>query len=129
MDTDKDKRKPQGRLRDRSQSKTTPTATNSEAREKQLISLAMDVAEKQMRDGTATSQVITHFLKLGSETEKLQRDKLRNEVELLKAKVVQIESQARMEELYAQAITAMNKYTGQDVQLELGDGYDDPEDL
>lgn len=96
-------------------SKPTPKirpALSPEARENQLISAAIDLAEKQILDGTASSQVITHFLKLGSMREKLEREKLEEENKLLKAKTKQIESMKRIEELYADAITAMKNYSG-----------------
>ncbi len=83
-----------------------------EARENLMISLASDLAEKQLREGTASSQVITHYLKLGTAKEKLERDKLQHENELLKAKTKAIESAERMEELYSEAIEAMKRYGG-----------------
>ena len=87
-------------------------ALSPEARENQLISAAIDLAERQILDGTASSQVITHFLKLGSQREKLERERLEEENKLLKAKTKQIESMKRIEELYADAITAMKNYSG-----------------
>ena len=88
-------------------------ALSPEARENQLVSLAVDLAEQQLLDGTASSQVITHYLKLGSSREKLERERLAEENKLLKAKTEQIESQKRIEELYADAISAMKRYSGQ----------------
>lgn len=88
-------------------------AITPEARENQMIALAMDCAEQQLRDGTASSQVITHFLKLGSERERLERERLEEENKLLKAKTEQLQSQKRIEELYADAIKAMRTYGGQ----------------
>lgn len=87
-------------------------AISPETKEQQMISLAMDAAEKQLMDGTASSQVITHFLKLGTEKEKLEREKLRYETEMVKAKTAQLESQKRVEELYTDAIAAMRNYSG-----------------
>lgn len=89
-----------------------PPATTPEGRENQLISLAVDLAEKQLIEGTASSQVISHLLKLGSTREVLEQERLRHENELLKVKKDQIESAARMEELYADAIGAMRAYQG-----------------
>lgn len=89
-------------------------ALTPEARENQLISLAVDLAEQQLRDGTASSQVISHFLKLGSTKAALEKEKLEKENNLLKAKTESIESAKRVEELYADAINAMKKYNGQD---------------
>lgn len=88
-------------------------ALSVEAREGQLVSLAVDLAEQQLRDGTASSQVITHYLKLGSTREKLERERLIEENKLLKAKTEQLQSQKRVEELYADAIKAMKSYAGQ----------------
>lgn len=88
-------------------------ALSPEARENQLVSLAVDLAERQLLDGTASSQVITHYLKLGTAKEKLERERLEEENKLLKAKTEQIQSQKRIEELYADAISAMKRYSGQ----------------
>lgn len=89
-------------------------AASPEARENQLIALAVDLAEQQLRDGTASSQVITHYLKLGTYKEKLEREKLQHETELLKAKTEAIESAKRIDEMYAEALRAMKEYSGQD---------------
>ena len=92
-------------------SKRRPALT-PEAREKQIIADAMDLAEKQIREGTASSQVITHFLKLGSMREKLERERLMEENKLLKAKTQAIESERENKQLYEEAIRAMRKYSG-----------------
>lgn len=99
-------------------------ATTPEARENQLVASAVDLAEKQLIDGTASSQVITHYLKLGSSREKLEQERLRQENELLKVKREAIESAARVEELYITALQAMRSYSGQE-PLELDDEYED----
>ena len=91
-----------------------PPAMSLEARENELISLAVGLAEQQLREGTASAQVITHYLKLASTRESLEKEKIRRENELLRAKVDSIESEKRSEELYAQAIEAMRRYSGQD---------------
>lgn len=88
-------------------------ALTPEARENQLVSLAMDLAEQQLIDGTASSQTITHFLKLGSEKEKLELEKIKRENELLKAKVGAIESAKEISKLYEEAIIAMKTYSGE----------------
>ena len=75
-------------------------ATSPEARENQLIAAAVDLAEKQILEGTASSQVLTHYLKLATTREQLEKEKIRNENELLKAKVDAIKSTERMEQLY-----------------------------
>lgn len=87
-------------------------AISPEARENQMISYAVDLAEQQLLDGTASSQVITHYLKLGSSRERLERERLEEENKLLRAKTEQLQSQKRMEELYAEAIKAMQNYSG-----------------
>lgn len=84
-----------------------------EARENQMAALAMDLVEQRLRDGTASSQETTHFLKLVSSKAVLERDRLREENKLLKAKTDLIESQKRTEELYEAAIKAMRRYAGQ----------------
>ena len=94
--------------------KRRPPATTPEARENQLITLAVDLAEKQFRDGTATSQVITHFLKLGSTKEKIEKDILKEKKELLKAQTEAMHSAKRVEELYKDALDAMRRYSGND---------------
>lgn len=87
-------------------------ALTPEARENQLISLAVDVAEEQLRNRTASSQVITHYLKLGSTKERLEREKLERENELLRAKAEAMQSAQRVEELYTNALNAMRNYSG-----------------
>ena len=87
-------------------------ALSPEARENQLISLAVDLAEKQLQEGTASSQVITHFLKLGSSKAELEREKLAMENELIRAKTESIQSQKKMEEVYLNALNAMKRYSG-----------------
>ena len=77
-----------------------------------MIALAVDLAEKQLREGTASSQVITHFLKLGTQKEKLEREKLQLEKDLLVAKTEALQSQKHVEELYAEAIKSMRIYAG-----------------
>jgi hypothetical protein len=104
-------------------SKNSPPAFTPEARENQLIALATNLAEKQLREGTASSQVITHYLKLATTKEKLEKEKLEAENKLLKAKTESLESSKRIEELYAQAIKAMRTYSGSDTEEE-DDEYD-----
>lgn len=89
-------------------------AHSEEGRENQLVSLAIDLAEKQLIEGTASSQVITHYLKLGSSREKLEQERLRRENELLTAKVEQAASAKNVEELYSAALAAMRAYSGQE---------------
>lgn len=88
-------------------------ALNPESRENQLVSLAVDLAEQQLRDGTASSQVITHYLKLGSMRERLERERLEEENKLLRAKTKAIESAEEVKVLYEEALKAMRNYSGQ----------------
>jgi hypothetical protein len=87
-------------------------AFTPEVRESQLISLAVDLAEQQLIDGTASAQVITHFLKLGTANAKLEREKLERENKLLEAKTKAIESTEKIEALYSEAIRAIKEYGG-----------------
>lgn len=111
--------------------KTTNTSDNAkkirpaltpEARENQLIYLATDLAEQQLRDGTASSQVITHYLKLGTTKERIEKEILEKQKELITAKTEALQSARRVEELYANAIAAMRKYSGN------GDDTDESEE-
>lgn len=88
-------------------------ALTPEARESQLISAAYNLVEQRLRDGTASSQETTHFLKRGSEKERLEVEKLKEENKLLIAKTESLKSQKKIEELYEGAISAMRDYAGQ----------------
>ena len=104
-------------------------AITPEAREQQLASLAYDLVEQRLLDGTASSQETTHFLKITSYKSRLEKERLELENELIKAKTEQLQSQKRVEELYANAIKAMREYGGyggqsQDVDEEVDD-YDE----
>lgn len=90
----------------------------------QLSSHAYDLAEEQIRGGTASSQVITHFLKVGSTRERLEQQRIVHENEMLQVKRQAIESQARVEELYVQAISAMRSYAGTATEITDGDDED-----
>lgn len=87
-------------------------ALTPDAKESQMISLAMDAAEEQLRNGTASSQVITHFLKLATAKERLEKEILEKQKELISAKTESIKSAQKIEELYTNAISAMRKYSG-----------------
>ena len=87
-------------------------ALTPEARENQMISLAMDLAEQQLRDGTASSQLITEFVKRGSTKARLEKEILAEQKELMAAKTENLRSAQRIEELYADAIKAMRNYAG-----------------
>ena len=94
-------------------------ALTPEARENQLISLAVDLAEKQLREGTASSQVITHYLKLGSTKERIEKEILEKQKDLIDAKTQNLKSIEKQEQMYADALKAFRGYSGHD---------DEPED-
>ena len=94
-------------------SKKMRPALTPEARENQLISLAVDLAERQLMEGTASSQVITHFLKLGTTKAELEKEKLKQENKLLEAKTKQAETSEEIKSLYENAIKAFRNYNGQ----------------
>lgn len=101
-------------------------ALNPESREKQMIALAVDLAEKQLLEGTASSQVITHYLKLGTMKEQLEIKKIEQEIELNKAKTKALADAEEIKTLYSDALRAMRKYNGQGSEDEEDDdGYDD----
>lgn len=91
------------------------TAMTEEGRENQLIAYAYDLVEERLRNGTASSQETTHFLKLGSQKSKLELEKLRKENELLIAKTEALKSSKRSEELFAEAIKAFGEYSGKSI--------------
>ena len=117
-------RKPSGRrttATPKSRAHFPSEATTAEKRENELIALAVDLAEEQLRAGTASSQVITHFLKLATEKEKLEREKLEAEIEITRTKKKSIEASDRMEELLANAIdvfTSRYEWQGDDTGSE-----------
>lgn len=88
-----------------------PPAVTPEGRDAMLVAYAYDLVEKRLREGTASSQETTHFLKLGSQREKLELEKLRKENELLKAKTEAIASEQERAEMYRNAIEAMRRYS------------------
>lgn len=92
--------------------KTRPALT-PEARENQMIALAMDLAEQQLRDGTASSQLITEFVKRGSTKARLEKEIMAEQKELMEAKKQSLQSVQRIEELYVNALNAMRSYSGQ----------------
>lgn len=89
-----------------------PPATTPEGRDNQLISAAYDLAERQIVEGSATAQVITHFLKLGTAREKLEQERLKQENQLTAAKIENLASQGNTEQLYKEALAAMRSYSG-----------------
>jgi len=100
-------------------------AETPEAREQQLINLAMNAAEEKLRNGTASNSIIVHFLKLGTAKAELEKAKLQADVELAEAKTEGIKQQAKVEELYAKAIGAMKSYQGNTFEEEY---YDDDDE-
>lgn len=103
------------------ESKKMRPALSPEARENQMISLAVDLAERQLIEGTASSQVITHFLKLGTTRAELEKEKLKRENKVLEAKAKAIESSEEVKVLYENALKAMRNYAGYGEQ----DDYED----
>lgn len=101
-----------------------PPATTPEARENQLVNSAMELAEKQIREGTASAQVLSHFLKLGSTRERLEQERLKNENSLTLQKIDEIKSRENVEALYKDALKAMSTYQG-NTPAEEFDEYDD----
>lgn len=103
-----------------------PPATTPDVREQQLTAAAFDLAEKQIRDGSASAQVVTHFLKMGSTRERLEQQRMQHEIELLQVRAEAMESAKKVEELYGLALNAMRTYAGgSPMEIEAGDGYDD----
>lgn len=96
----------------------TRPALTPEARENELIALAVDVAEEQLRNRTASSQVIVHYLKLGSSKERLEKEMLEKQKELLVAKAESLEAARKAEEDYAKVLDALRRYGGQDDDTE-----------
>lgn len=87
-------------------------ALTPEAREQQLISLAVDLVEKRLIEGTASSQETTHFLKLATTKAKLEKEILEKQKDLIVAKTETMKSQKRTEEMFEEAIKAFKNYSG-----------------
>ena len=94
--------------------RSQPPAQTLEARENQLILLATNLAEKQLREGTASSQVIAHYLKLGSTRERLEQERIRHENMLAKAKTESLEAQKQQEIEIREVMEAFRSYAGLD---------------
>lgn len=99
-------------------------ATTPEGRETQLIADAYNLAERQLIEGSASAQVITHFLKAGSTRDALERRKIEQENLMMSARIEEIASRQRQEELFVEALRAMRSYTGQEPRDD--DPLDDP---
>lgn len=100
-----------------------PPARSPEAREAQLASLAYDVVEERMRKGTASSQELVYFLRVGSTREKKELEQLKQTTMLTEAKVKEIANAEEMKKLYMEAMDAMRGYAGH------GEGADDHPDI
>lgn len=99
-----------------------PPARTPEARENELISLTTDLAEKQLREGTASAAVMTHFLKLATVREKTELERMRGQIALDQRKVESMASAEKSEEMFTRALEAMSEYKGNDVEtVEDGD--------
>ena len=98
-------------------------ALSVENREMQLGSLAVDLAEKQLREGTASSQIITHYLKAVSQREQLELERLRSENEMLRAKTKAIASAEDQKILLEKALKAFTEYAGEASDDDDYDGY------
>lgn len=94
---------------------------NPDAQEARMISLAMDLAEQQLADGTASPSIIAHYLKLGTEKYKLEQEILKSQRDLTVAKTEAIETGKHIEELYSEAITAIREYRGESTEDIPGD--------
>ena len=97
----------------KSNKRRLPPAMTPEARENRLVSLAMDLAEERLLDGTASNQLIVHYLKLGTTKEMMERELMEKQMRNLDAKTEAIESTKRVEALYSDAINAIRLYSGQ----------------
>ena len=95
-----------------SSKRKSPPAQTLQERENQLISLAENLAERQLREGTASAMVISHYLKLASSRERIEKEILQKQKELLMVKTESLQSQKRTEELYQRALDAMGIYSG-----------------
>lgn len=96
----------------------SPRGKTPVARENQMIALAIDLAEKQMTEGTASAQVISHYLKLGSTREQKEQARIDGEIRLQEAKIEQMEQGSRLEELIGEALNAMRSYKSSDPELD-----------
>jgi len=103
--------------------KRRPPVTN-EDRENQIISLAVDLAEEQLANGTASAQVMVHFLRLGTMRARLEMEKLKNETALLQARTDALEAAQRIEGLYQEAMVAFSRYKGQSSNVDFEDSED-----
>ena len=97
---------------------TGPSARTAEGKEKELCALAIELAEQQLRDGTASSQIITHYLKLATERERLERERLAAEVKLTESKAKHLDTEAETLSAYKEAMAAFARYSGHAEEVE-----------
>ena len=111
--------------KDKREEKRIRPALTPESREDQLVALAINLAEKQLLEGTASAQVISHFLKIGSTKERIEKEILEEQKAMIKAKTEALKSEKRVEELYEEALNAMRRYSGQvvDEDVEEDENY------
>lgn len=102
--------------------KTLPART-AKGRENQLINLAVDLAEQKLKDGTASSQIITTLLNLATTRAQLENEKLKSDLRVAEAKIKNLQSQDTSSSLYEAAISAFKKYAGD--RDEIDEEYDD----
>lgn len=95
-----------------------------EGRENRLISMALDLAEERLRNGTATAQEVVHFLKLGSEKSRVEVEKLELEKKLVEAKTENLKAQRDMATMFNDAMAAMKRYRGEEDDIDDYDGED-----
>lgn len=107
------------KLKTRVSNTNSVPATTPEGQESRMISYAVNLAEQQLKDGTASAQIITHYLKLATQKSKLEEESIRADLELKKAKTEALQSAKKMEELYSEAIKQMRVYAGADEDEEL----------
>ena len=101
-----------------------PPATTLEGREDQLIAAAMDLAEKRIRNETASAQEVVHFLRQATVRNQLEMEKIRHENLVLQSRVKEMESRKSTEELYRRALNAIRGYQGLDTDPDEAEGYD-----
>lgn len=118
------KKRPSSRKAEQELEQIPPRSEEEE--EKLAGGLAMDLAIKWMREGTAPAQVVTHFLKINSLKEQAELEKTRREIELLKAKKKAIELAEEQDKKYEEVIKAISSYAGKDEEWEVvEDSYSD----
>ena len=110
--------------KDKREEKRIRPALTPESREDQLVALAINLAEKQLLEGTASAQVISHFLKIGSTKERIEKEILEEQKAMIKAKTEALKSEKRVEELYEEALNAMRRYSGQAVDEDVEEDED-----